>query len=492
MKQLYIFLLASCMLLSLNSIAQTPDSTIAIPNPSFEEWSTGSGYSVTVYYFPLSIYDSYTYPTGWDYPTYPVNENITYSGINVNVNTNVPLLKVSNVTSGTPDGSHALKLQSFMLSDLINPLVYNLAESSLDPMLTASVFPTVLSTGVVDIDHLLPLMDNITSNLGDLSQLVSLLSSVDMNTIVTGGLPLNGATPDRLSGYYKYTSAAGGDNGGIVILGTRHNPVTMQREVVGGGYSLALTDTSEYAPFDVFYAPLSEMDPSLPYMEADSVVIFLFSSANTNPKQGSALYLDNLQLWTQQEVVPEDTCSAVFNLHLIDVDTMNATIGWGFEGEPDHFQAEYGVQGFELGSGSTVGTTESFLHLSDLQPDTEYDLYVRCVCDSDLYGEWAILTFHTDTLVPPAPPVEPEDSTGIQTLTPDQLLIYPNPTQGQCVVQFKQEIPKVARLYTLEGALVKEIIPTKETFELTMPTPGVYLLVCEMKEGTVVKKVVSR
>ncbi len=212
MKQLYIFLLASCMLLSLNSIAQTPDSTIAIPNPSFEEWSTGSGYSVTVYYFPLSIYDSYTYPTGWDYPTYPVNENITYSGLNVNVNTNVPLLKVSNVTSGAPDGSHALKLQSFMLSDLINPLVYNLAESSLDPMLTASFFPTVLSTGVVDIDHLLPLMDNITSNLGDLSQLVSLLSSVDMNTIVTGGLPLNGATPDRLSGYYKYTSAAGGDN----------------------------------------------------------------------------------------------------------------------------------------------------------------------------------------------------------------------------------------------------------------------------------------
>ena len=50
----------------------------------------------------------------------------------------------------------------------------------------------------------------------------------------------------------------------------------------------------------------------------------------------------------------------------------------------------------------------------------------------------------------------------------------------------------MARLYTLEGALVKEIIPTKETFELTMPTPGVYLLVCEMKEGTVVKKVVSR
>ena len=492
MKQLYILLLASCMLLSLNSIAQTPDSTIAIPNPSFEEWSTGSGYSVTVYYIPLSVYSSYPYPTGWNYPSYPVNENISYSGLNVNVNTNVPLLKVSNETSGVPDGNHALKMQSFMLSDIINSTVYNLAQSYLDPVITTTVFPTVLSTGAVDLTEFLPLMFSITGNLDSLPQLMSALDTLDVNTYLNGGVPLNGAIPDRLTGLYKYTSATGGDNGGILLLGTKYNPVTLKREVVGGGFTTALTDITEYTPFEVFYSPLSEVNPASPYIEPDSLVIFLFSSANTSPQQGSALYLDQLQLWAQEEVIPEDTCSAVLNLHLIDVDTMSATIGWGFEGDPDHFEAEYGVQGFELGNGTTVGITESFLHLSDLQPDTEYDLYVRCMCDSSLYGEWTMLTFHTDTLVPPAPPVEPVDSTGIQTLTTDQLLIYPNPTQGQCMVQFKQEPPKVARLYTLEGALVKEIIPTKETFELTMPTPGVYLLVCEMKEGTVVKKVVSR
>ena len=130
MKQLYIFLLASCMLLSLNSIAQTPDSTIAIPNPSFEEWSTGSGYSVSVVFFSLPVYNSYPYPTSWNYPSYPVNENLSYNGMSVNVSTNIPLLKVSNETSGAPDGNHALKMQSFMLSDIINSLVYGLAESS--------------------------------------------------------------------------------------------------------------------------------------------------------------------------------------------------------------------------------------------------------------------------------------------------------------------------------------------------------------------------
>lgn len=480
------------MLLSLKSIAQTPDSTIAIPNPSFEEWSTGSGYSVSVGFISLPVYGSYPYPTGWDYPTYPVNENISYGSLSVNVNTNLPLLKVSNETSNVPDGGHALKMQSFMLSDIISSTVYNLAQSSLDPMLTSTVFPTVLSTGMVDIGEFLPMMYNITSNLSSLPQLMSALNGLDVNTIIDGGVPLNGAVPNRLTGLYKYTSATSGDYGGILMLGTKYNPATLKREVVGAGYTIALTDTAEYTPFEIFYTPFSEIDTSTSYIEADSMILLLFSSANTSPQQGSALYLDQLRLQAQEPVIPEDTCSAVFDLHLIDVDTMHATIGWGFEGDPDHFEAEYGEQGFELGNGTTVGITESFLHLSELQPDTEYDLYVRCVCDSTLYGEWAMLTFHTDTLVPPAPPVEPEDSTGIQTFTADQLLIYPNPAHEQCMVHFKQEIPKVARLYTVEGTLVKVIIPTSETFELVLPTPGMYLLVCEMKGGTVVRKVVSR
>ena len=100
------------------------DSSIAIPNGSFENWSTGNGYSVTVLFFSLPVYSSYTYPTNWDYPTYPVNENITYSGMNVNVNTNLPLMKLSDETGTVPNGAHALKLQSFMLSDIINSTVY--------------------------------------------------------------------------------------------------------------------------------------------------------------------------------------------------------------------------------------------------------------------------------------------------------------------------------------------------------------------------------
>ncbi len=587
MKRVFLLVSAICLLFSLNVNAQAQDSTIAIPNPSFENWSNGNGYSVIVVVFPLQVYSSYTYPTGWNYPTYPVNESITYSGMTVNVNTNLPLLKVANQTSGAVDGSHALKMQSFMLSDIISSTVYNLASSSLDPMLTTTVFPTVLSTGAVDIDNLLPLLSTLTSSLGSLSQVLSTFINVDLNTLIAGGVALNGATPDKLTGYYKYTSAVGGDNGGILILGSKYNTATHKREIVGGGYTVALTDTSNYAPFEVNYTPISDVYPSFPNVEADSLIILMLSSANATPQQGSALFLGNLQLWAQlaavadtcsavfnqhvievdtnsatigwgfegnvfdfeveygaqgfaqgggttlhpsesfmhlsnlqpgtcydiyvrcgcgnnlwgnwssitfctdtlvPPVIPDpDTCSAVFNLHVINVDTTSATIGWAFEGNVFDFEVEYGAQGFAQGSGTTLHPSESFLYLTDLQPDTYYDIYVRCGCGNDLWGNWAMMTFHTDTL-----PSVIDDSVGIHNYVNYEVKIYPNPAHGHCTLHFGQELPKVVRLYSIDGALLKEWIPQKETMELRLPESGAFLLYCETKSGVVVRKVVNR
>ena len=100
-----------------------------------------------------------------------------------------------------------------------------------------------------------------------------------------------------------------------------------------------------------------------------------------------------------------------------------------------------------------------------------------------------MITFHTDTL---APPVIPDDSTGIHSYTSNGIRIFPNPAHGQCVVHFTQEMPKVVRVYTIEGTLVQEINPDKETLELRLPASGVFILSCEMKEGTVLRKIVNR
>lgn len=399
MKRYSLLLLSLFFLLSLKSVGQNESTIIPLTNSGFENWSSGNGYSVTVLFFPLAVYDSYTYPTGWNYPTYPVDETISYSGMNVNVNTDLPLLKVSNETSGVPEGSHAVKLQSFMLSDIISSTVYGLASSSLDESLTTTVFPTVLSTGVIDIDQLLPLMDDLTSNLDNLPQLVSVFSGVDLNNLIAGGISLNGEIMGRMTGYYKYTSAVGGDNGGILLLGSKYNSATHRRELVGVGYTTAMTDVSNYTPFEINYSPLSEIDDTYTYVQADSLVIMLLSSANTSPQQGSALYLDNLQLWTGfPPVVVPDTCSAVFNLTVNSVDTSHANLSWTYEGTPDRFESEYGIQGFVLGQGTPVTPVGNSLSLSDLVPDTYYDVYVRSVCGDDVWGEWSMVTFHTDTM----------------------------------------------------------------------------------------------
>lgn len=418
MKRLFTLIIAfSVMLLIPKSM--TAQTNIPLPNSGFENWSNGSSYSVTVLFFPLQVYGSYTYPTNWSYPSYPVNESITYSGINVNVNTNLPLLKVSNETSSVAEGSHALKMQTFMLSDIISSTVYNLAASNIDPELTSMVIPTILSTGVINLDNLLPILNTLMVNMSSIGQLMATFANEDINDFIDGGVALNGLVPGRLTGQYKYTSATNGDNGGILMLGTKYNATTHRRELVGGGYSVALTDASTYTNFEILYRPLSDILSTYTYNEPDSIAIFLFSSANNNRQQGSALYLDNLQLWTAVPEVPEDTCGAVTNLAIDYVDTTLASISWDYDSNPDHWEAEYGIQGFTHGNGITQNTVNNSVILSDLQPDTYYDVYVRSICNDSLASDWSFISFKTDTLVPPVIPPVPDTCADVTGLTID-------------------------------------------------------------------------
>ena len=382
MKRFIILFLSIFFLLSLKSVAQDEIRQIPLTNGGFENWGTGSGYTATAYVgsgfisIPISlpVYSSYPYPTGWNYPTYPVNETVSYSGANVNVNTDLPILKADKVSGGVPQGTYAAKLQSFMLSEIINSTVYSLAQSYIDESLTNSAFPTVLTTGAVDIDALLPLVDEFTGNFDNPVQLLAVFEGRDLNTIINGGVSLNGEIMGKMTGSYKYTSGTGGgDNGGILMLGSKFNPVTHQREVVGAGYKTDMTDISSYTNFEIDYLPLSEIDETKPYIQADSLVILIFSSANTEPKQGSILYLDNLQLWSGFPPA-EDTCSAVFNLTVTAVDTARANLSWTYEGTPDHFEAEYGVQGFVQGEGTPATANNNSLLLTNLTPGTHYDV----------------------------------------------------------------------------------------------------------------------
>lgn len=481
MKRFSFLLFALFFLLSLKSVGQ---STINLPNGNFENWSTGSGYNVSAFILTVPVYNSYVYPTGWKYPSYPVNQTVNYQDMmDININTNIPLLRVSNETMGAPYGSHAVRLQSFMLSDIVTQTAYDYAAPSLDPRLTSSTFPTVLSTAEVNVEKLIPLMSSFIDNTDSMPPLLSIFSDMDLDSLFTGGIRLNGLVPGQLTGYYKYTSGDGNDNGGILLVGSKYNPDSHRRELVGYGYSTALTDTANYVPFSIAYTPLSEIDSTKPYLEADSLVVLLFSSANSSPQRGSALYLDRLQLWTAGSTVIEDTCSAVSHLTATRVTARQATFTWAYEGDPIRFEAEYGLQGFALGEGRTATSNGNNITLSNLTPDTDYDVYIRSACGAQLWGEWSMLSFRTDTI----PTIGIEDN----TYATDYVKIYPNPAQGRCVVQFEQEMPSVMRLYAMDGALVMETVPDKETMQLTLPSRGIFILACETKKGVVMQKIIN-
>ncbi len=60
--------------------------------------------------------------------------------------------------------------------------------------------------------------------------------------------------------------------------------------------------------------------------------------------------------------------------------THSVTIDWQPVGTMDSVEVEYGLQGFALGSGTIVATTDTLLTLTSLSENSTYDFYVRPYC----------------------------------------------------------------------------------------------------------------
>ena len=395
-----VFSLVVVLLLAWGSLqAQT---SMMVPNGSFEQWTSHPAYNVSVMMMSLPVYDSYSTPTGWDYLSYPVNQTFNVLGSNVTINTSIPLIKASQESGAVPDSNSAVKLETFMLSDLVTGLVYALAAPNLDPMLTSTVFPSILATGEVNIDSLVPLITTLLANTDSIESMLTGLAATDVNSLITGGIALGSFEPSRLTGSYKYHSGDSVDNGGVLLLGTHYNTAEHRREVVGGGVNIALTDVTSYTPFTVDYQSLHELDATFAEQTPDSLIILLVSSASENREQGSYLCVDNLRLWqdTAGVVPPPDTCVGVTGLAAVP-SVYNASLSWSTVAGAVGYELEYGAAGFAQGSGTMVYPTGNTAVLNGLAANTTYDVYVRANCSGTTYGEWGMVSFTTlpDTCV---------------------------------------------------------------------------------------------
>ena len=370
-------------------------TSMTVPHGSFEQWTSHLGYNVSALGMSLPVYNSYSTPTGWDYLAYPVNEAIPVFGTTITVNTSIPLIVASQETGSVPDSNKAVKLETFMLSDIVTGLVYTLAAPNLDTMLTQTIFPSILATGSINMDSLMPIVTTLLANTDSIENLLVSLAATDVNNLITGGIALGSFEPSRLTGSYKYHSGDSADNGGVVMLGTHYNTTTHRREVVGGGLNITLTDVANYTPFTVDYVSLHELESSFAEQAPDSLIIMLISSASQNREQGSYMCVDNLRLWHDSTgVVLPDTCANIVGLTATP-DIHEAVLNWSATGVVDSYELEYGTAGFAHGSGTMMYPTAGTATLTGLDANTAYDVYVRTVCNATTYGDWASVGFAT-------------------------------------------------------------------------------------------------
>ena len=474
-----------------------------LPNGSFEQWSIHPGYNIDVFSMSLPLFDSFPTPTGWGYLAYPVNESISLGFASIDINTVVPLVVASQDTGAVPDGNYAVKLETFMLSDIIDPDIVTLAADYLDTSLTNTVIPSILTTGEVNVERLVPIITDLMSNGGDLFSgnidLMALLDSitnVDVNQFITGGIPVDDYMPSHLTGSYKYHSAVGGDNGGVLMIGTHYNTTLGMRQVVGFGLDISLDDSEDYTPFEAEYLPIDLFNANISRQKPDSMIVILVSSASLNRQQGSYLCVDDLVLWLDTaSVVEPDTCATIISItldssNIVFADNQQITgysASWQSSFNSGAWEVEYRTAGFEPGAGISDEVESPYYAFGPLQADSQYELRVRSVCGGDVYGEWKSIQFRTATADPGAG--IDNDNLSVRDSQPS---VYPNPANGRCVVSMPEDQKSQISVYSLDGSLLQSLVSDSSSVSIDLPTQGIFMLKIVTPQGTYLRKVVNK
>src|SRR5699024_10706643 len=89
---------------------------------------------------------------------------------------------------------------------------------------------------------------------------------------------------------------------------------------------------------------------------------------------------------TEEEPVEE--CIAPTDVEITDITDTTAEISWTAGADEDQWEVLYGETGFDTDSeGESVLVEATSYTIEELDPETEYDVYVRSVCGEN-YSDW--------------------------------------------------------------------------------------------------------
>jgi hypothetical protein len=87
-------------------------------------------------------------------------------------------------------------------------------------------------------------------------------------------------------------------------------------------------------------------------------------------------------------------CEGSLNLNIVDIGSDYLSVSWTSDGDYSEYQIEYGLTGYSLGQGTKIQVNTTSSELKNLDPSTDYDIYVRGVCSNSL-GNWTSQTTFT-------------------------------------------------------------------------------------------------
>ena len=100
--------------------------------------------------------------------------------------------------------------------------------------------------------------------------------------------------------------------------------------------------------------------------------------------------------WSDTVSFTTATCPNVTNMTVSNVTANSATISWAADPQANSWIVEYGFEGFNQGTGTTVTVSDISYTATGLECEASYDFYVRAVCGTDWVSEnWTHVTFTT-------------------------------------------------------------------------------------------------
>lgn len=217
----------------------------------------------------------------------------------------------------------------------------------------------------------------------------------------------------------------------------------------------------------------SDVDNTIDVVSTTGPLTIYFMSDYSTEYSGFAI-----QVNCENGSTPE-TCEAPTSLTFSDLTHNSVKIDWAQQGAPDSWVVSY--KKASANTWSTVNTTTHPYVITNLEPQTQYEVFVTAMCGTETSGESNHITFTTN----------PD---GVNSYEWDTFSLYPNPTTGQFTIYHEDLNMERVEIYDVYGKRIQSMEVNSNIAEVDASplASGVYFVRITCSVGSVTKSFVKK